>query len=90
MAIKAPDGTHPSEVSPELARRMAMRVVNVPTDHQEAAFVAVQAELEAMKKSAADVTLARQWVDATMEEIGRLVRAIESRSKTSPRIRWGR
>jgi hypothetical protein len=90
MAIKAPDGRHQSEVSLELARRMAMRVVNVPTDHQEAAFADVQAELEAMKKSAADVTLARQWVNATMEEIGRLVSAIEARSKTSPRMRWGR
>jgi histidinol-phosphate/aromatic aminotransferase/cobyric acid decarboxylase-like protein len=90
MAIKAPDGRHLSEVSPELSRRMAMRVVNVPTGHQEAAFAAVQAELEAMKKSAADVTLARQWVDATMEEIGGLVSAIEARSKTSPRMRWGR
>jgi hypothetical protein len=90
MAIKTSDRSRFFEMSPELARRMAMRIVNVPIDHQEAAFAAVQAELEAMKKSAVDKSLARQWVDASMEEIRRLVRAIEARSKTSPRVRWGR
>jgi hypothetical protein len=67
-----------------------MRIVNVPVDHQEAAYAAVQGELEAMKKSAVDKSLARQWVDANMEEIRRLVKAIDARSKTSPRVRWGR
>ena len=90
MAINTSDRRHSFEMSPELARRMAMRIVNVPADHQEAAFAAVQGELEAMKKSAVDKSLARQWVDASMEEIRRLVRAIEARSKTGPRLRWGR
>jgi hypothetical protein len=73
MAIKTSDGRRSLEMSPELARRMAMRIVNVPLDHQEAAFAVVQGELEAMKKSEADKSLARQWVDASMEEIRRLV-----------------
>ena len=90
MAIKTLDARHSIEMSPDLARRMAMRIVNVPIDHQVAAFAAVQGELDAMKRSAADKSLARQWVDASMEEIRRLVRAIEARSKTSPRVRWGR
>ena len=90
MATKMSDGRHSFEMSPELARRMAMRIVNVPVDHQEAAYAAVQGELEGMKKSAVDESLARQWVDASMEEIRRVVRAIEARSKTSPRARWGR
>jgi hypothetical protein len=90
MAIKMSDRIHSFEMSPELARRMAMRIVNVPVDHQEAAYAAVQGELEAMKKSAVDKSLARQWVGASMEEICRLVRAIDARSKTSPRVRWGR
>jgi hypothetical protein len=90
MAIKTPDRSHYFEMSPELARRMAMRIVNVPIDHQEAAYAAVQGELEAMKKSAVDKSLARQWVDASMEEIRGLVSAITSRSKTGPRMRWGR
>ena len=90
MAIKTSDGRRSLEMSPELARRMAMRIVNVPLDHQEAAFAVVQGELEAMKKSEADKSLARQWVDASMEEIRRLVKAIDARSKTSPRVRWGR
>jgi hypothetical protein len=42
MAIKTSDGQHPIEMSPELARRMAMRIVNVPVDRQEAAFAVVQ------------------------------------------------
>ena len=90
MAIKTSDGRHSFEMSPDLARRMAMRVVNVPIDHQDAAFAAVQAELEAMKKLAVDRSLARQWIDVSMEEIRRLVRAIAARSKTGPRVRWGR
>ena len=90
MATKMSDGRHLFEMSPELARRMAMRIANVPVDHQEAALAAVQGELEAMKKSAADKILARQWVDASMEEIRRLASAIAARSKTSPRVRWGR
>jgi hypothetical protein len=90
MPIKTSDGRHSFEVSPDLARRMAMRIVNVPVDHQEAGFAVVQGELEAMKKSAADKDLACQWVDASMEEIRRLVSAIAARSKTSPRVRWGR
>jgi hypothetical protein len=90
MAIKMSDGRHPFEMSPELARRMAMRIVNVPVDHQGAAYAAVQGELEGMQKSAVDKSLTRQWVDASMEEIRRLVRAIDARSKTSPRVRWGR
>ena len=90
MAIKTSDGQHPFEMSPELARRMAMRIVNAPVDRQEAAFAVVQGELEAMKKSAADKSLAGQWVNANMEEIRQLVRAISARSKTSPRVRWGR
>ena len=84
------DGRHPFEMSPELARRMAMRIVNVPVDHQEAAYAAVQGELEGMKKSAVDKSLARQWVDASMEEIRRLATAIRARSKTGARLRWGR
>ena len=90
MAIKMSDGRQLYEMSPELARRMAMRIVNVPVDHQEAAYAAVQGELEGMKRSAVDKSLARQWVDASMEEIRRLVRAIMARSKTGPRVRWGR
>ena len=90
MAIKTSDGRRSFEMSSEFARRMAMRIVNVPVDHQEAAFAAVQGELEAMKKLAADKCLARQWVDASMEEIRRLVRAIATRSKTGARVRWGR
>jgi hypothetical protein len=90
MAIKMPDRSRSFEMSPELARRMAMRIVNVPIDHQEAAYAAVQGELEVMKKSAVDKNLARQWVDDSMEEIRRLVIAIEARSKTSPRVRWAR
>ena len=90
MAIKTSDGRHSFEMSPDLARRMAMRIVNVPIDHQEAAYAAVQGELEGMKKSAVDKRLTRQWVDASTEEIRRVVRAIEARSKTSPRARWGR
>ena len=90
MAIKMSDGRHPLEMSPELARRMAMRIVNVPVDHQEAAYAAVQGELEAMKKSAVDKSLARQWVDASMEEIRRLSGAIVARSKTGSRSHWGR
>ena len=90
MATKMSDGRHLFEMSPELARRMAMRIVNVPIDHQVAAFAAVQAELEAMKKLAVDRSLARQWIDASMEEIRQLVRGIAARSKTSPRVRWGR
>ena len=69
---------------------MAMRIANVPVDHQEVAFAVVQGELETMKKSAADKCLARQWVDASMEEIRRLVSAIAARSKTGVRSRWGR
>ena len=90
MAIKTSDGRHSFEMPPDLARRMAMRIVNVPIDHQVAAFAAVQAELEAMKKLAVDRSLARQWIDASMEEIGQLVGGIAARSKTSPRVRWGR
>ena len=90
MAIKTLDGGHSFEISPELARRMAMRIVNEPVDQQEAAFAVLKGELEAMKKSAADKSLAHRWVDASIEEIRRLVRAIEARSKTSPRTRWGR
>jgi hypothetical protein len=90
MAIKTSDRRHSFEMPPELARRMAMRIVNVPIDHQEAAYAAVQGELQAMKKSAGDKSLERQWVDASIEEIRRLVSAIEARSKTSPRTRWGR
>ena len=90
MATKTSDGRHPFEMSPELARRMAMRIVNVPVDHQEAAYAAVQGELEGMKKSAVDKSLARQWVDASMEEIRRLAGAIGARSKTGSRSHWGR
>jgi hypothetical protein len=85
----ARSGERGVEPSTELARRMAMRIANVPVDHQEAALAAVQGELEAMKKSAADKSVARQWVDASMEEIRRLAGAIGARSKTGPRS-WGR
>ena len=90
MAIKTSGGRQSFEMSPELARRMAMRIANVPVDHQEAALATVQGELEAMKKSAADKSVARQWVDASMEEIRRLAGAIGARSKTGSRSRWGR
>jgi hypothetical protein len=69
---------------------MAMRIANVPVDHQEAALAAVQGELEAMKRSVADKSQACQWVDASMEEIRRLAGAIAGRSKTGARVRWGR
>ena len=89
MAIKTSD-RHSIEMSPELAGRMAMRIVNMPVDHREAAFAAVQGELEAMQKSAVDKSRARQWVDGSMEEIRLLVSAIAARSKTGARVRWGR
>jgi hypothetical protein len=69
---------------------MAMRIVNVPLYHKEAAYAAVQGEIAEMKNSAVDKSLGAQWVDASMEEIHRLVGAIEARSKSSPRVRWGR